>query len=108
MNARHPLDHPPLRGLPGVLVRLHEEYGPAHAHLCADCLGPAAVWAYDHDDRDHEMLTLIWRVAFTGFDRLDVVPYTLDLDHWQPRCRDCYAHLEDLPETAHPRRRRAA
>lgn len=69
-----------------VHLRLKHRLGPARNHECADCGANKAVhWSYDHQDPDE-------RVSPEG------VPYSINLEHYQPRCASCHkfydhAHL---------------
>lgn len=71
-------------GYGAVHARLATERGPARQHSCTDCGGQARQWSYDHLDGHHELE--------------DGMPYSLNLDHYQPRCVPCHktydlAHL---------------
>jgi hypothetical protein len=68
--------------------RLKDNRGAASAHACAECCAPAVVWSYDGRD-PHEQI-----------DPARGLPYSLDLDHYRPRCRSCHRR-------ATPRRGRA-
>ena len=61
--------------------RLVSDHGPARAHMCVDCGKPAAHWSYQHDD-PHELMSP------SG------LPYSLDADHYRPRCLPCHAAFD--------------
>lgn len=62
--------------------RLRRDRGPAADHDCADCGAPAVHWSYDHDDAAE-------LVDHLGF------PYSLDADHYVPRCLSCHRRVDD-------------
>lgn len=65
-----------LVGYGAVHSRLAADRGPATRQRCVDCGGPAGQWSYDHEDPDE-----LWS---------EVGPYSLDLDHYDPRCVSCH------------------
>jgi hypothetical protein len=74
----------PLKGqyptFAGLHRRLYRQRGKAAEHLCVDCGQRARDWSYMHDDPD-EKTQIIGGVA---------VPYSLELSHYEPRCRRCH------------------
>ncbi len=60
-----------------VLQRLGGERGPARGQTCTDCGGAALSWSYDRADPDE-------RTSPEGYR------YSLNLDHYRPRCRPCH------------------
>lgn len=61
----------------GAHSRVRYDKGPASAHRCVDCGGPAAEWSYDHSDPNELH-------SDKGY------AYSLDSDHYQPRCAQCH------------------
>ena len=76
-RLRHRLD---TAGYSAAHGRVRSDRGPASAHACTDCGRPAYHWSYDHDDPDelHEDVRGL-RVA-----------YSLNGDHYSPRCVSCH------------------
>lgn len=75
--------------------RVARRRGKASEHACASCSEPAFHWSYDHRDPD-EFIN-----PATG------CPYSLDPDHYQPKCVPC--HLNgDLARRAAERAQEAA
>ena len=68
-------------GYRAIHTRLATARGTASAQTCVDCGMAAAHWSYDHTD-PHE------RVSETG------LPYSPDLDRYQPRCAPCHHDLD--------------
>ncbi|MBF4625532.1 hypothetical protein [Clavibacter sp. VKM Ac-2872] len=64
--------------------RLTVDRGRAAEHDCADCGGPAAQWSYDHADPDE----------LAAEDIKGRPLYSLDPDHYQPRCVPCHKVLD--------------
>lgn len=60
--------------------RLSHVRGRARDHACVDCGEGADDWSYDHSCPD-ELL---------GIHNGKLLPYTLDLDRYQPRCLSCH------------------
>ena len=58
--------------------RVTSDKGKASTHECVDCGRPAAHWSYDH--ADPEVL----------IDSRLGIPYSMDPDHYQPRCVPCH------------------
>lgn len=61
--------------------RLYKDLGRADSHRCADCGGPAQHWSYDHMDREE-------------LYRHDGLPYSLNPDHYSPRCVPCHKRFD--------------
>lgn len=78
----------PLKGdVPGwaaIHKRLRRIHGPAREHICVDCGGPAAEWSYDHEDANQIMAN----------SNGSWFPYSLDLNHYTPRCRSCHRRFD--------------
>ena len=68
--------------------RHRRDRGPAHAHQCVDCDGPARHWSYDHGDPDELFHP-------KGY------PYSLDAEHYQPRCSSCHARFDAARDRPH-------
>ncbi|MDT0211214.1 hypothetical protein [Curtobacterium sp. BRD11] len=60
--------------------RLYRSRGPAKKYTCVDCGRRAQEWSYDGKDDNQ----LIGRAH--GFD----LAYSLNLDHYEPRCISCH------------------
>jgi hypothetical protein len=60
----------------GMHLRLRRLRGRARWLACVDCGGKAAHWSYDHADPDE--------VTEGGY------PYSLKIEHYEPRCRRCH------------------
>ncbi|WP_292988369.1 hypothetical protein [Mycobacterium sp.] len=58
-------------------ARLTHRRGRARRQRCIDCGAPARHWSYDHQDPNE--LT-----SPAGLE------YSLDLDHYEPRCQPCH------------------
>jgi len=71
-------------------ARVIHDRGRASTHQCIDCGQPAAHWSYDHADPDE-------LAADRG-------PYSLDGEHYQPRCALCHKRFDN----AHAGRGRVA
>jgi len=67
-----------------VHERLRRDRGPARAQHCVDCGKRAAHWSYDHAD------TAELVGERDGLRR----PYSLDQQHYQPRCVPCHKRLD--------------
>lgn len=65
-------------GYIAVHERLAHDRGPARDHVCVECGGVASHWSYDHTDPE----VLI--------DQRLGIPYSVDPDHYQPRCVPCH------------------
>jgi hypothetical protein len=85
-RARHPRQE--VVGYAGAHDRVESVRGRAKDHLCVDCLGPAHDWSYDHADpaERHEALTTRGRTY--------EVPYSLDPNHYAPRCITCHRRFD--------------
>ena len=70
-----------------VHQRLRKQRGSASQHRCVDCENPAAEWSYDHADPD-ELVDSHCGVP---------VRYSIDLNHYAPRCKVCHAYLDISP-----------
>lgn len=60
--------------------RVRVAKGSASTYPCVDCGGPAAHWSYDHADPDER----------TSGRVKGNPPYSLDPDHYDPRCVACH------------------
>ena len=65
-------------GYGAVHDRITRDRGPARDHVCVECGGVASHWSYDHTDPE----VLI--------DQRLGIPYSMDHDHYQPRCVPCH------------------
>ncbi|SIM74175.1 Uncharacterised protein [Mycobacteroides abscessus subsp. abscessus] len=65
-----------------VHSRLQAECGPAADHRCVDCGARAVDWSYDNSDPNQRV------EPRTG------CAYSLDLDHYAPRCKRCHYRLD--------------
>ena len=63
--------------------RIETDRGPARQHRCTDCGERADHWSYDHADPDH----LIGPAPH-------FLPYSLDVHHYEPRCRTCHRRFD--------------
>lgn len=74
----------PLKGLAPTWAAIHKRLartrGSAERFSCVDCGGIAQEWSYDGSDPDE----LIGRSGKSN------VSYSLDLNHYQPRCISCH------------------
>lgn len=61
-----------------VHQRLRKWQGSARGYPCVDCDQPARQWSYDHADPDGRI------------DEGLGLPYSTDLDHYDPRCVPCH------------------
>lgn len=78
---------PSLAGYPtfaGLHRRLYRTRGKASQHRCVDCGKQARDWSYKHGDPDEK----------TQLIGGEVVPYSLDLDQYEPRCRACHMRFD--------------
>jgi hypothetical protein len=79
----------PLKGdVPGfhaIHKRLLRSRGPASEFDCVDCGGSAREWSYDGLDPDELIGT-----AGPGAP----VAYSLDLEHYEPRCVSCHRRFD--------------
>lgn len=69
----------------GAHRRIYRERGAAKSYRCVDCGGPAAQWAYDHNDENEkeELTPGGWRA------------FSPDPSHYEPKCVPCHK-LSDL------------
>lgn len=67
----------------GMHFRIRREQGSARQHPCVDCGRQAREWSYDHADSDE-------RDSVHG-------PYSVDMSHYQPRCKSCHATFDKRP-----------
>lgn len=74
--------------------QLRAERGPASGRRCAGCAAPAACWSYDGTDPDERT------------DPARGYRYSLDNEHYLPRCRSC--HRRATVDRAEPRARSRA
>lgn len=65
--------------------RVRSDRGPASSHSCVDCSEPAKQWSYDHLD-SRELLA-------HGIS-LHPVAYSLDPNHYNPRCVPCHKRFD--------------
>src|SRR5690606_9282079 len=63
-------------------ARIRRARGAAKHHACVDCGRPAHHWSYDHQDPNE--------LAEVLQPRNMLAQYSLDMDHYQPRCRSCH------------------
>lgn len=63
-----------------VHLRLRAQNGPASQEQCVNCDAQAQHWAYDHTDPDEHTE--------------DGMPYSLDLERYQPMCVRCHRRLD--------------
>lgn len=77
----HPMWSGDRVGYHGIHGRLQTERGRASSQPCADCGNPARDWSYDHEDPDERAS--------------DLGPYSLKLEHYQPRCSRCHRVLDN-------------
>lgn len=68
--------------------RLHRAKGPARNYTCVDCGGQAAEWSYNQSDSNQVM----------GRARNSIVPYSLDIDNYDPRCVRCHRIFDKAGE----------
>jgi len=64
-----------------VHQRIRKERGHARNYSCVDCGGQAAHWSYDHSAKDER------------YDELKG-PYTVNQDHYDPRCVSCHKKFD--------------
>ena len=80
-------------GYPGAHSRVCVARGKASEHLCVDCGHPAGDWSYDGLD-PQELTSQVH-----GF----VLSYSLNITHYQPRCKSCHTRFDMAVK---PRRKR--
>jgi hypothetical protein len=66
-------------GYSAVHERLRTRRGPARAHRCVDCGGPAAQWSLNHDGASL---------------RASEGPYSMDESRYVPRCVPCHKRYD--------------
>jgi hypothetical protein len=64
--------------------RVKTARGAASDHLCIDCGDAAAHWSYDHLDPEERLQP----------DGRRGHPYSLKIEHYQPRCAGCHARFD--------------
>ena len=71
--------------------RVRNAKGSARNYDCAHCGDPASQWAYDHQDPD------------VKYERMGTseVPYSPDVDHYQPMCVPCHKTMDIAIIRAH-------
>ncbi|MGA1838456.1 hypothetical protein VD659_16175 [Herbiconiux sp. 11R-BC] len=73
--------------MPGY-VRMHQRVREANGHAtgyrCVDCGEQAQEWSYDGTDPDE----------VRGVHGLHVLPYSLKLAHYEPRCVKCHRNFD--------------
>lgn len=74
-------------GYPGVHHRIRRTRGNARNFACVMCGGRARDWAYDHCD-PNELQVPADAERFAG------MPYSLDLEHYQPMCKACHNQFD--------------
>lgn len=65
--------------------RVKRDRGKAADHSCVDCSGPARHWSYDHSDPDE---------LVSESPRTKGVAYSLDPNHYSPRCVPCHKRFD--------------
>lgn len=78
---------PSLAGYPtfaGLHRRLYRARGRAAEHPCVDCGKRARDWSYKHGDPNEK----------TQVIGGETVPYSLNLDQYEPRCRACHMKFD--------------
>lgn len=71
-------------GYAGAHRRVKRARGFAKEHACLDCGAPAVAWAYDHTDEN----------ALIGESAGKSVPYSLDIERYDPLCRSCHTRRD--------------
>lgn len=71
-------------GYRGLHARLVRDFGVASDHSCVDCGGRADDWSYDNADPS-ELIQMIDGKPWS---------YSLDPDHYAPRCATCHIRLD--------------
>lgn len=71
-------------------MRVRADRGPIRDQVCVDCGEQAQHWSYDHTDPDE-------RIGTSG-NSPKPVPYSLNPDHYSPRCVPCHKR-HDLKRT---------
>lgn len=70
-----------------VHQRVRKAKGKARDHKCVDCGGQAKHWSYNHLDPEEKI----------GVYRGNRMPYSLNMEFYEPRCVKCHKKL-DLAE----------
>lgn len=74
----------------GLHHRITLAKGGANNYKCVDCDRQAKQWSYDKlDDSDYNAVVSLKGKAIT-------VKYSLDLDHYQPRCTRCHLAYDSV------------
>lgn len=75
----------PVVGYSGAHCRVRRDLGAAADHSCVDCGKQAKHWSYDHKDAAE-----LYDVVTGGY----VVAYSLDAEHYEPRCVPCHKRYD--------------
>ncbi|EGD55184.1 hypothetical protein [Gordonia neofelifaecis] len=70
-------------GYGGAHTRVRAAKGKASEYPCVDCGHPAEDWSYDHQDPDE-------RYGSDGARGRTPMPYSMDPEHYAPRCKKCH------------------
>lgn len=70
----------------GAHERVRSDRGQADLHPCADCGQSAKHWSYNHDDPDE--------LREDGLTSGRSVAYSLNPDHYSPRCVPCHKRYD--------------
>lgn len=70
-----------------VHARLDSQNGPASGYACVDCGERAEQWSYDNADPDER--------------RDGPRAYSIDLNHYDPRCRKCHFSFDCRTSSTH-------
>lgn len=73
-------------GYTAAHARCKKDRGPIATHSCVDCGTQAQHWSYNHTDPDE-------RLGTSGRS-LEPVPYSLDPNHYSPRCVPCHKRFD--------------
>ncbi|VEW13547.1 Uncharacterised protein [Brevibacterium casei] len=65
--------------------RVRRDRGKASEHACTDCGSQAQQWSYDHEDPNE---------CYAEDLSLSPVAYSLDVNHYQPRCIPCHKRFD--------------
>lgn len=82
----------------GMHHRVRTARGRAADHTCNDCGDPARDWSYDRRDPQQIM----------GNDRGHVMPYSLDVNHYEALCHGCHKYFDYAFARAERRARNGA
>lgn len=69
----------------GAHSRLRVQRGSASQHRCVECGDRALHWSYDHADPDERI---------SQAEPTAGIAYSLDMDHYQPRCVPCHKRMD--------------